>query len=61
MDFIDEYMTGYARNHNAGLVKDEYGWIPSSDSLEVCVTASTAGSGFGYTYRISRYTLDTRD
>ena len=53
--------TGYARNHNAGLVKDEYGWIPSSDSLEVCVTASTAGSGFGYTYRISRYTLDTRD
>ena len=61
VDFIDEYMTGYARNHNAGLVKDEYGWIPSSDSLEVCVTASTAGSGFGYTYRISRYTLDTRD
>ena len=61
VDFIDEYMTGYARNHNAGLVRDEYGWIPKPDSLEVCVTASTAGSGFGYTYRISRYTLDTRD
>ncbi len=58
VDFIDEYRTGYARNHNCGLVRDEYGWIPDPDTVEVGVTASTAGSDFGYTYRISRYALD---
>lgn len=61
VDFIDEYMTGFPRNHNCGLVTDAYGWLPDTDTLEVGVTASTSGPDFGYTYRISRYTLDIRD
>ncbi len=61
VDFIDEYLTGFPRNHNCGLVTDAYGWLPNPDTLEVGVTASTSGSDFGYTYRISRYVLDIRD
>lgn len=37
---IDPELTGFGRNHNAGLVRTEYGTLPEPDSLEVVFTGA---------------------
>ena len=37
---ITEALTGYKRNHNCGLVTDEYGWVLSSTKIGVVYTSS---------------------
>ena len=46
--------TGFARNHNVCLVRDEYGWLPERDYLTVYYSMSNTGSGNSslWTYRI---------
>lgn len=65
---IDTAATGYARNHNAALVTDEYGQIIEADTVPVIFTASdlaadypdwTAGGQWPalHTYRLHGYLL----
>ena len=44
--------TGFARNHNVGLVRDEYGRLPDRDYLTVCYTVSVTGTKSLWSYRI---------
>jgi hypothetical protein len=58
---IDPALTGYARNHNAGLVRNEFGTLVSSSALNVIFTSSCGGTGGTacsgtpeWTYRLHR-------
>lgn len=45
--------TGYERNHNAGIVKDSYGWLRNPNVLPMAITVSELKDrGFLWTYRI---------
>ena len=43
---ITKNATGYPRNHNCGLVTDEYGWVLSSTKLPVVYTMSMVSNDF---------------
>ena len=49
--------TGFARNHNVGLVRDAYGWLPSGHRLTVYYTGAESGSDALWTYRLHEYTI----
>lgn len=66
---VSKNSTGYERNHNCGLVTDEYGWVLSSTKISVIYTMSMLrtdypdweGSGQWpalHTYRLHGITLD---
>lgn len=44
--------TGAARNHNAGILRDEYGHLPKQGYLTVYYTVSGTGNDSLWTYRI---------
>lgn len=51
--------TGYPRNHNAGIVRSEFGTLPSSGRLDVIFTASCAECGdWLWNYRLKRVSVD---
>ncbi len=65
---IDSETTGYPRNHNAGLVTDEYGWIIKSGEYPVVYTVSLLATDFPkwslggqwpalHTYRLHGYVI----
>lgn len=50
---IDAKDTGFERNHNAGIVKNAYGWLAEDGALPVAVTVSELKDrDFLWTYRI---------
>jgi hypothetical protein len=53
---VDESVSGYPRNHNMGILTDEYGWVIDPDNIEVvfAVSIEAGGNGWGYlsTYRL---------
>lgn len=58
---VNQTLTGYARNHNAGIVRSEYGTLVSSSALHVIFTSSCGGAGGTacsgtpeWTYRLHR-------
>ena len=59
---IGESLTGFKRNHNAGLVTDPYGHLlPNAKNIEVALTRSDLANGiWGYlsTYRIYSTSLE---
>lgn len=44
--------TGYPRNHNAGLVRTEYGALPDPHRLEVVFAAAETGDRWLWSYRL---------
>ena len=48
--FIDQTVSGYPRNHNTGLVTDEYGRLYRSDRICVAFTSSQYGTTAAMTY-----------
>ncbi len=44
--------TGYARNHNTGILRDEYGHLPQREYLTVYYTVSVTGNDSLWSYRI---------
>ena len=66
---ITKELTGFDRNHNCGLVTDEYGWVLSSTSIGVVYTSSMLKTDFPdweaggqwpalHTYRLHGVMLD---
>lgn len=54
---IDPALTGFARNHNAGLVRTEYGTLPDADTLSVVFTSSCGGCADSlWQYRLHQVT-----
>ncbi len=49
--------TGFARNHNVGLVRDEYGHLPSRSYLTVYYTVSEEGANSLWTYRLHEWNV----
>ncbi len=49
-------LTGYARNHNAGIERTVYGTLPSSSSITVVFTDSTTGPDSLWSYSLHRIT-----
>ena len=47
--------TTFPRNHNAGIVRDEYGNLPSEGWLTIYYTVAKTGSESLWTYRIHDY------
>ena len=47
---IDESLTGFARNHNAGFVTDPYGCLIEKDRVEVAFTRSDYGESTDWSY-----------
>lgn len=47
---VDKAKSGYPRNHNTGLVTDEYGHMYKSDRIGVAFTSSQYGSTSAMTY-----------
>ena len=47
---VDKTKSGYPRNHNTGLVTDEYGHMYKSDRIGVAFTSSQYGSTSAMTY-----------
>ena len=47
---VDKDLSGYPRNHNTGLVTDEYGRMLKSDRIGVAFTSSNYGSASVMTY-----------
>lgn len=47
---IDQSVSGYPRNHNTGLVTDEYGHLYKSDRICVAFTSSQYGTTAAMTY-----------
>jgi|GEM_PF-284092 len=43
---VGKALTGFARNHNAGLVTDEYGWLMYGDRIPVVYTMSMLKTDF---------------
>ncbi len=52
---VGESLTGYARNHNVGLVRDAYGHTTSAKNATVYYTVSVTGSLSLWSYRIHEY------
>ena len=50
IDSIDQDLSGYPRNHNTGLVTDEYGRMLKNDRIGVAFTSSNYGSNSAMTY-----------
>lgn len=57
LEHIGPAETGFARNHNVGLVRDAYGWLPGGNSLTVYYTGADKGANALWTYRLHAYTL----
>lgn len=57
LEHIGPAETGFARNHNVGLVRDAYGWLPGGNSLTVYYTGAAKGANALWTYRLHAYTL----
>ena len=57
LEHIGPAETGFARNHNVGLVRDAYGWLPGGNSLTVYYTGADKGTNALWTYRLHAYTL----
>ena len=53
---IDKSLTGFLRNHNTGLITDEYGHIDSSKNLGVAFTRSDEETGNNWSY-LSTYRI----
>ena len=49
--------TSFARNHNVGLVRDEYGHIPARDYVTVYYTVSIEGSNSLWSYRLYDFNI----
>ena len=47
--------TGYPRNHNTGILRDEHGHLPNNGYLTVFYTVSTVGADSLWSYRIPEY------
>ncbi len=63
VEFVGEEETGFARNHNAGLVRDKYGYLVDQEFLPVYYTMSIqTESSYHWeslrTYRIYEYRVD---
>ncbi|MBQ1935147.1 MAG: hypothetical protein II370_09140 [Clostridia bacterium] len=52
--------TGWARNHNVGLVRDEYGHLYNKDYITVYYTMSKTGSQSLWSYRIYEYNIELK-
>ena len=52
--------TGFARNHNTGIVTDEYGHLLLGETLTVFYTRSLAGANYLWSYRIYNYTVEKK-
>lgn len=52
--------TGFARNHNTGIVTDEYGHLLVGETLTVFYTRSLAGANYLWSYRIYNYTVEKK-
>ena len=57
LEHIGPAETGFARNHNVGLVRDAYGWLPGGNSLTVYYTGAGKGANALWTYRLHAYTI----
>jgi hypothetical protein len=62
IDNIDETKTGFKRNHNAGLVRDLYGWKIKDQPLEVIYTSSILATSnedlkYLWSYRLHSYVV----
>ena len=57
LDTVGPNETSFARNHNVGLVRDEYGHTLSDGYLTVYYTVSVEGSTSLWSYRIYNYNL----
>lgn len=60
---IDENKTGFKRNHNAGFVRNLYGWKPSNKEIEVIYTNSILASSnedlkYLWNYRLNSYKIE---
>ena len=49
--------TGFARNHNVGLVRDEYGHLPARDYISIYYTVSVTGSQSLWSYRLHDFNI----
>ncbi|XFA99039.1 hypothetical protein ACAG96_00310 [Candidatus Izemoplasma sp. B36] len=60
-DFITSDISGFARNHNPGLITDEYGWLISPNEIPVIYTVSIlnteGGSRTGWWKSLHSYRL----
>ena len=54
---IGPQKTGAARNHNVGLVRDEYGHLYNKDFITVYYTVSVTGNQSLWSYRIYEYNI----
>lgn len=56
---IDKNKSGYGRNSNMSFFRDEYGWMPQHDKIEIGYTTSSTGPwddyALIYSWRIHRY------
>ncbi len=57
---ISPERTGFARNHNAGLVRTKNGWLPRPDRTTVVFTDSCAGPTCDSLYEYDLWQLDQR-
>ncbi|MBQ2733561.1 MAG: hypothetical protein IJF74_05315 [Clostridia bacterium] len=55
---IGPKQTGAARNHNVGLVRDEYGHLYNKNFITVYYTISVTGSQSLWSYRIYEYNVE---
>lgn len=55
---ISKQHTGFPRNHNAGLIKDAYGWRCMSSLLVAVTVSCTQEQGYLWTYRIQQVNID---
>ncbi len=53
---VGKDLTGFARNHNCGILRDPYGNLPDEKSATVFYTVSDLGANSLWTYRIYTYT-----
>ena len=56
-DLCSPDMTGFARNHNTGILRNEYGHLVSNGYLTVFYTGAIAGKDTLWSYRIHNYNL----
>lgn len=56
-EVVSPQMTGFARNHNTGFLRDKYGHITDGGCLTVFYTTSVTGSDSLWSYRIYNYSI----
>lgn len=54
---VGEAQTGFARNHNTGMLRDAWGHLPNSGYVSVFYTVSITGSNSLWSYKIYDYHL----